>query len=102
MSILISYFLLVVQKLVMPNLYTGIIAPDKGALNRAEALAHAFEVPLYIGGKTRDFETGKLTGFTMESLPEGGKFLIVDDICDGGGTLPRTCRQDPGVRAVSA
>lgn len=73
--------------IVMPNIYTGIISPDKGAIDRAEAVAHSFGVPLYIAGKTRDFETGKLTGFTVETLPKYGKFLIVDDICDGGGTF---------------
>ena len=45
-------------------------------------------VPVYTAGKTRDFESGKLTGFHMEDdLPTTGRFLIVDDICDGGGTF---------------
>jgi len=36
--------------------------------------------------KKRDFETGQLTGFTCEELLEG-RYLVVDDICDGGGTF---------------
>lgn len=68
--------------------YVGVIAPDKGAHDRAAAAARVMGVPVYTGGKTRDFATGKLTGFHMEDeLPAEGKLLIVDDICDGGGTF---------------
>lgn len=72
----------------MPNVYDGIIAPDKGAKERAGAVARELNLPLYTATKTRDFETGKLTGFGMEQeLPNDGIYLIVDDICDGGGTF---------------
>lgn len=68
--------------------YDGVIAPDKGAVGRAQKAADAMGVPVYTAGKTRDFETGALTGFHMEDeLPAEGHFLIVDDICDGGGTF---------------
>jgi ribose-phosphate pyrophosphokinase len=71
-----------------PQPYAGVIAPDKGAHDRASAAAHVMGVPVYYGGKTRNFGTGKLSGFHMEDeLPSEGKFLIVDDICDGGGTF---------------
>jgi ribose-phosphate pyrophosphokinase len=71
-----------------PQPYAGVIAPDKGAHDRASRAARVMGVPVYTAGKTRDFETGKLTGFHMEDeLPAEGKFLIVDDICDGGGTF---------------
>jgi ribose-phosphate pyrophosphokinase len=68
--------------------YVGVIAPDNGAHDRAARAAAVLHVPVYTAGKTRDFETGKLTGFHMEDeLPAEGKFLLVDDICDGGGTF---------------
>jgi len=67
--------------------YVGVIAPDKGAVDRAQAAAKALHVPLFKAEKHRDFETGKLSGFTCEELPETGKLLLVDDICDGGGTF---------------
>lgn len=69
--------------------YQGIIAPDKGAHDRAAAAARLMgNLPVYTGGKTRDFDTGKILGFHMEDeLPDEGRFLIVDDICDGGGTF---------------
>lgn len=70
-----------------PNLYAGVIAPDKGAVERTRAVAEALEVPLFKAEKTRNFETGKLTGFTVEDLPKNGNFLLIDDICDGGGTF---------------
>lgn len=67
----------------------GVIAPDKGARKRAEAMAEVLGVPVYQAWKKRDEETGKLTGFGCEDLPDtdDGIFLVVDDICDGGGTF---------------
>ncbi|UVG35226.1 phosphoribosyl pyrophosphate transferase [Microbacterium phage Cece] len=71
-----------------PQKYVGVIAPDKGAHERASRAAHVMGVPVYQAGKTRDFNTGKLSGFHMEDeLPAEGKLLIVDDLCDGGGTF---------------
>lgn len=68
--------------------YVGVIAPDKGAVDRARRAAAVLKVPVYCAGKTRDFETGKLTGFHMEDeLPDEGVFLVSDDILDGGGTF---------------
>jgi ribose-phosphate pyrophosphokinase len=70
-----------------PQRYDGIIAPDKGAVDRAAKVAAATHLPLYRAEKRRDPDTGKLSGFTCEPLPDYGRFLIVDDICDGGGTF---------------
>jgi ribose-phosphate pyrophosphokinase len=73
--------------------YDGIIAADKGGQDRAEQFATALDIPLFYGGKTRDVSTGRLTGFTLEDLRVGvpyvknGHYLVVDDICDGGGTF---------------
>lgn len=77
------------SKLVLPNTYDAVIAPDKGATVRAGAVAREFEIPLYTATKTRDFETGKLTGFGLEKpLPDNvTRAIIIDDICDGGGTF---------------
>lgn len=67
--------------------YVGVIAPDAGAHDRAARAAKVLGVPMYQAGKTRNQETGELTGFTCEPVPEEGKLLVVDDICDGGGTF---------------
>ncbi|UDL15958.1 phosphoribosyl pyrophosphate transferase [Microbacterium phage Pumpernickel] len=71
-----------------PQAYVGVIAPDAGARDRASRAAKVMGVPVYQAGKKRDETTGKLSGFHMEDeLPAEGKLLIVDDICDGGGTF---------------
>lgn len=66
-----------------------LISPDGGALKKI------YKVSEYLGGievveasKSRDVKTGKLTGFKVyhDDL-EGNDCLIVDDICDGGGTF---------------
>lgn len=68
--------------------YAAILAPDKGAVPRAAAVADEAGLPLYCATKTRDFATGKLSGFAApDGLPKTGRVLIVDDICDGGGTF---------------
>lgn len=67
--------------------YVGVIAPDAGAAERAAVVAGALHLPMFQALKQRDFETGKLSGFTCEELPAEGRLLVVDDICDGGGTF---------------
>lgn len=64
-----------------------VIAPDKGAHDRASQIAEYMGVPLLQCEKTRDFATGKLTGLTLPPLPGAGQYMIVDDICDGGWTF---------------
>lgn len=75
------------NKLVAGN-YDGVIIPDAGASKRATTIAKALGVPTFQAWKKRDIMTGKLSGFGIEQLPiRANKFLIVDDICDGGGTF---------------
>lgn len=74
--------------------YAGVIAPDAGAAKRAFEVAQYLGVNFYQGEKHRDIETGKLSGFKVD-LPYSEthypiaprRFLVVDDICDGGGTF---------------
>jgi ribose-phosphate pyrophosphokinase len=67
--------------------YDGIIAPDKGAVFRASAVAAVADLPVFTATKERDEATGKLSNFAIEGLDPEGTYLIVDDICDGGGTF---------------
>lgn len=68
--------------------YVGIIAPDAGAVERAKRVADLARLPLFTASKKRDFDTGKILGIQApEGLPEHGQLLVVDDICDGGGTF---------------
>lgn len=64
----------------------ALIAPDKGARKRYDF--DQYNLPVLLAGKTRDKETGALSGFYIEeAVKTYKKALIVDDICDGGGTF---------------
>jgi len=66
-----------------------LISPDGGALKKI------YKVSAHLGGmevvecsKSRDVKTGQLTGFKVYADDlEAKDCLIVDDICDGGGTF---------------
>lgn len=66
-----------------------VIAPDHGAIGRAQDLANAAQIRnlVIVCDKVRDFATGKFLGFNLPPLPGVGSYLVVDDICDGGGTF---------------
>jgi len=60
--------------------------PDKGAKDRYGKDFHDYTI--LCGRKKRDSQTGKLSGFELESGTKTSKrVLILDDICDGGGTF---------------
>jgi ribose-phosphate pyrophosphokinase len=62
-----------------------LIAPDKGAQLRYDLERFG---PVLVGEKLRDQKTGKLSGFKISpGVQRFEKGLIVDDICDGGGTF---------------
>lgn len=68
--------------------YDVIIAPDAGSEKRAGRIAKKYNRPLLHAWKSRDISTGKITGFGLEARDVAGKnVLVVDDICDGGGTF---------------
>ncbi|MFN8549851.1 MAG: ribose-phosphate pyrophosphokinase-like domain-containing protein [Candidatus Obscuribacterales bacterium] len=65
-----------------------LLFPDKGARQRYEAVSSKYENVLHCS-KERNLLTGKLKGFKVPELSEfkTKKVLLVDDICDGGGTF---------------
>lgn len=71
--------------------YAAVISPDAGAEKRASAVARKLGVPLLHAWKTRHVDTGQITGFGVEPFPlalgDSPRLLVVDDICDGGGTF---------------
>lgn len=73
--------------------YTGVIVPDKGARHRGLTALIALGTgtnelkELKYGSKVRDVATGRLTGFEVDELTPGAHYIVVDDICDGGGTF---------------
>lgn len=66
-----------------------LISPDAGASKKIFKLATALGIPNVIEcGKKRDLASGQLSGFSVPIEDMGDKScLIVDDICDGGGTF---------------
>lgn len=66
-----------------------LISPDGGALKKIYKVAEYLKKHDVVeGSKSRDVKTGKLSGFKVYSDDLQGKdCLVVDDICDGGGTF---------------
>jgi len=66
-----------------------LISPDGGALKKIYKLsAFLGGMPVVEGSKSRDVATGKLSGFKVYTDDlNGADCLVVDDICDGGGTF---------------
>lgn len=67
---------------------TLVVAPDLGASERVGRLVN-LRFPIVQGLKHRDTQSGRLSGFEVRdgSQVKGRRCLILDDICDGGGTF---------------
>lgn len=70
-----------------PQNYRAVIAPDKGAVRRANAVADILKLPVLVAEKKRDPATGRILSYDFPAALDGGRVLVVDDICDGGGTF---------------
>jgi len=66
--------------------YDAIIAPDKGAVGKAQVIADYYGLPLITCTKERDPATGKLSNPMVNGDVSGKKLLIVDDLLDAGMT----------------
>jgi len=78
-----------IQKIdLQPNDYQ-VISPDGGALKKVYQLAQSLGgVEVIECSKKRDVTNGKLNGFAVYADDLKGKTcVLVDDICDGGGTF---------------
>jgi ribose-phosphate pyrophosphokinase len=68
-----------------------LVSPDAGALKKVYHVAETFKITnLVIGAKHRDILTGKITHTEVPDISRYGedhKFVIIDDICDGGRTF---------------
>ena len=64
-----------------------LVCPDAGATKRVESVAEHFGLAVLYGRKHRDPATGKLSGFSCDRVPDGATAVVIDDICDGGGTF---------------
>lgn len=83
----------IVEQWVFANTVRGdfkhvtLVSPDYGATKKTEKLAQIWDCEVIQGVKKRDTKTGNLSGFDYYGNVEGKHLLIVDDICDGGGTF---------------
>lgn len=70
--------------------YDLVLAPDEGARGRASEMAAALGgIPVGVAVKERDPATGRILNLSYD-FPEdmlNANVLVVDDICDGGGTF---------------
>jgi len=82
-----------------------LVAPDAGSLKKIDAVARAAAGEQYaILSKKRDVASGSLTGFALLAGDVRGRdLLIVDDLCDAGGTFIGSAQvlRDAGARSVS-
>jgi len=86
---------------------TAIVAPDDGASPRVRKLlelTHNGHFSVVQGVKHRDPNTGRLSAFSTKdpSLVKDKRCLILDDICDGGGTFTGLSEvlRDAGAKSV--
>lgn len=73
--------------------YDAVVAPDKGAVNKAQEIADHYELPLIVCTKQRDPSTGKLSNPVVNGDVYGKKLLIVDDIGDYNNTFAQLTKE---------
>jgi ribose-phosphate pyrophosphokinase len=73
----------------VPEHYVSLVSPDAGASKKITSLAKYVQIQDIIKcDKDRDVTNGNIKGFEVHSKNIQGKTcVIVDDICDGGGTF---------------
>jgi ribose-phosphate pyrophosphokinase len=68
--------------------YQDVISPDAGAYKKVFKVAQKFDRGVIRADKIRNLSDGSLSGFEVYANDLSGRsVLIVDDICDGGGTF---------------
>lgn len=67
--------------------YDYVVAPDKGAVDKAKTIADWHGIPLLTAAKKRDIQTGRILSVDFDvDIPVGGRVLVCDDIGDYCGT----------------
>lgn len=70
--------------------YSHVVSPDAGAYKKVQGIAGYFNKEVIPCLKTRDTSTGRLSNtvvITQEVKEPVQRILVLDDICDGGGTF---------------
>ena len=79
----------VIQDLEKSGTPVTLLFPDDGARKRYAHLSLRDDLQILNCAKVRDKKTGKLSGFSVPTKADfkSSCVLLVDDICDGGGTF---------------
>ena len=69
--------------------YSHLVAPDAGAYKKVNSIAATKDLPVIPALKTRDASTGRLSNTILvtDGVENPSRLLVVDDICDNGGTF---------------
>ncbi len=82
-----------------------LVSPDAGAYKKIFDVAQKFAIENVVTAmKHRDIETGKITHTEIPNIDQYGedhKFVIVDDICDGGRTFIELAKEIRKHNAIS-
>jgi len=78
-------------------------APDVGSANRIREIATFFEVEMVICDKTRK-RANEITSMVVIGDVTGRDIVLIDDICDTGGTLTKSAglMMEKGARSIRA
>lgn len=83
--------------------YDMVLAPDKGAVTKAQTIADHLGTPVYNCGKERDISTGKVIKTLLPDVDFTGKVVLIpDDLMDGGFTFYALAKllKDAGAKQV--
>jgi ribose-phosphate pyrophosphokinase len=96
-----SVFVPYIESLGLPNL--TIAAPDMGGTPRARKYAKFFNADMVICDKHRK-RANEIAGMTVIGEVEGKDIILIDDLCDTGGTLTKAADLliDKGATSVRA
>jgi ribose-phosphate pyrophosphokinase len=96
-----AVFIPYIQQLKLENLTFA--APDVGATNRIREIASYFEAEMVICDKHRK-RANEIASMVVIGDVTGKDIVIIDDICDTGGTLAKSAAllKDKGAKSVRA
>ena len=96
-----AIFIPYIESLRMPDLTFA--APDVGSTNRVREIASYFSAEMVICDKHRK-RANEIASMTLIGDVEGKDVVLIDDICDTGGTLAKAAGmlKDKGAKSVRA